>query len=293
MKTVQLLYFMLLVSPSFAIACPDHSGLVDLNCDGKVVIVSFGDSITFGSRDSARLGYPGRLQGFFPDTTIVNLGVPGENTPTGRRRAAEKFAQYSNADYIIILEGVNDYWLDDRSAARTRANLLGMVGNGENTGAVVLLARLTAVRRDFQRGWVNSVNQAILPYTIIDFFSLGEGIISSDRLHPNGNGYQAMAQLLAPILSRVSSENRPIDTDRDNLYDFAEPRFGSSVTNPDTDGDGLLDGDEALVYGSSPTNTDSDADGYPDAFEVEIGANPASPLPAAPQLNTLRVIPTG
>lgn len=63
------------------------------------------------------------------------------------------------------------------------------------------------------------------------------------------------------------------DTDHDGLNDGEElaPPPGWNVTNPcdpDTDGDGLRDGVERHTYETDPTRTDTDADGLPDGFEV-------------------------
>lgn len=55
------------------------------------------------------------------------------------------------------------------------------------------------------------------------------------------------------------------DTDEDRLLDQFEEMFGTDINNPDTDGDGLLDGDEVLDKPfSDPTLKDSDLDGIPD-----------------------------
>ncbi len=49
--------FLLLVSIMFftveAMACPDVEGLVDVNCDGEMKIMAFGDSITAGYTEEA------------------------------------------------------------------------------------------------------------------------------------------------------------------------------------------------------------------------------------------------
>ncbi|MDD3276226.1 MAG: lectin-like protein [Kiritimatiellales bacterium] len=47
--------------------------------------------------------------------------------------------------------------------------------------------------------------------------------------------------------------------------------------NPDTDGDGLSDGDEVLVYFTNPFAMDTDADGIADQTELDAGMNPCSP----------------
>jgi len=58
------------------------------------------------------------------------------------------------------------------------------------------------------------------------------------------------------------------DDDDDGLLNGQERRFGTSPTNPDTDGDLLTDGDEVKRYRSNPLKTDTDGDGLLDGDEV-------------------------
>lgn len=275
---------------SSAFACPDIDGLVDMNCDQKLEIACFGDSITAGVGDSLDLGYPGRLQMLLPNVVIYNHGRPGEKTSDGKVRAPLKFALHPDIDYAIILEGVNDYWQEEHTASKTRANLLSMVGSAENVGAVTLLGKLTQVRRDYQVSWVKSVNSAISPYTAIDFYSLGTGIIGSDKLHPNGSGYNSMANLVDAVLSVASEQERPSDRDGDGIYDFAESQFSGNPDIADTDGDGILDGEEVFTYHSSPALLDTDGDGHTDPEEIAIGADPSSNKPSAPTVGTVEAV---
>ncbi len=76
------------------------------------------------------------------------------------------------------------------------------------------------------------------------------------------------------------------DVDRDGLYAREEYYWGSSDTNPDTDGDGLSDffevreGWEVAIPGAAyisrpdPTRADSDGDGISDADERTLGLDP-------------------
>jgi hypothetical protein len=51
---------------------------------------------------------------------------------------------------------------------------------------------------------------------------------------------------------------------------------GTSPTNPDTDGDGLIDGIEIHRYGTDPNKADTDGDGFTDSFEIKNGFDPLS-----------------
>ena len=62
--------------------------------------------------------------------------------------------------------------------------------------------------------------------------------------------------------------NNP-DTDGDGLWDGDEVRkYYTDPLNPDTDGDGLSDGDEVLKYRTDPNKADTDGDGLNDGDEV-------------------------
>jgi hypothetical protein len=61
-----------------------------------------------------------------------------------------------------------------------------------------------------------------------------------------------------------------IDVDADGLDDAIDP----DPTKPDTDGDGLTDGQEFNTYGSNPQLADTDSDGVNDKAEVDYGTSP-------------------
>jgi len=58
------------------------------------------------------------------------------------------------------------------------------------------------------------------------------------------------------------------DQDADNAPDELEPGLGLDPTNPDTDADGVADGDEPNIYGTDPLNADTDGDGVSDGEEL-------------------------
>ena len=60
----------------------------------------------------------------------------------------------------------------------------------------------------------------------------------------------------------------PTDGDSDGLNDCGEKALGTDPTKPDTDGDGLTDGTEALTTHTDPNKADSDGDSLSDGTEV-------------------------
>lgn len=67
------------------------------------------------------------------------------------------------------------------------------------------------------------------------------------------------------------------DPDHDGLTNLQEYQQGTDPHNPDTDGDGLKDGDEVNKYHTNPLLADTDGDGIPDGVEIATGTDPLDP----------------
>ncbi|NLL72837.1 MAG: VWA domain-containing protein [Clostridiales bacterium] len=64
------------------------------------------------------------------------------------------------------------------------------------------------------------------------------------------------------------------DTDEDELNNLEELKVGTDCIKPDTDNDGILDGDEVKIYKTSPILEDTDGDTISDGDEIRLGLNP-------------------
>ncbi len=68
-----------------------------------------------------------------------------------------------------------------------------------------------------------------------------------------------------------------LDQDGDGLEDEQEAQLGTDPADPDTDDDGLSDGEENLIIGSDPLRADTDGDAFTDGYEVQQGTDPLDP----------------
>jgi protocatechuate 3,4-dioxygenase beta subunit len=67
------------------------------------------------------------------------------------------------------------------------------------------------------------------------------------------------------------------DPDHDGLTNLQEFQLGTDPNNPDTDGDGISDGDEVNKFHTNPLNPDTEGDGIPDGLEIKLGTDPLNP----------------
>ena len=110
-----------------------------------------------------------------------------------------------------------------------------------------------------------------LGYTPPDFhsyFTANLAEMSIDDIHPNGIGYQSMGRLWCEALNGLQGWFC-LDDDQDGLLNSLEALLGTDPLLADTDGDGLVDGNDGLVpIGSIPGGVDTNADGFVDGEQV-------------------------
>ncbi len=136
------------------------------------------------------------------------------------------------------------------------------------------------------------VNPALLPLWLLGLFGLSImglvalGVTAVQKLiiePPNLTSTVVLMQATqtsvflqtgTPIALTATAES---DADGDGLFYFQELGLGTDPILPDTDRDGLTDGEEVNVYATEPLNRDTDGDGLTDGDEInEYGSNPAN-----------------
>ena len=133
-----------------------------------------------------------------------------------------------------------------------------------------------------QRHTGELVNQPFLTRAMIFGVLATVGIIAGAATYIKGlldrNAQDAaiVAQAsTATAMGVAQIEDLNADDDGDRLSNAREIELGTEPDNPDTDGDGLTDGEEVLAYGTLPTDRDTDGDTLSDGQEVnDTGTDP-------------------
>jgi len=74
----------------------------------------------------------------------------------------------------------------------------------------------------------------------------------------------ALALLAALASAACTSGYNTKDSDHDGLFNSEEHGLGTDPNDPDTDGEGVWDGEEVFVFGTNPLDADTDNDGMDD-----------------------------
>lgn len=199
--------------------------LVDVNGDGQIVILAFGDSITRGVGDGTSdrstpalviAGYPARL-GATLGLTVRNAGQPGERAVNGVPRLNDTLRESPDVDYVILLEGINDL-SNDEPPENVLGSLRAMINVVLGMGRIPVIGTLVPIccQESFviDPAEVAFVSEGIrglgaeLQIDVIDFFEGFGGVFYDpasgqlhvpEGLHPTPFGYDVMAELAADV----------------------------------------------------------------------------------------------
>jgi len=191
-----------------------------LSPSGELVILGFGDSIAQGvgcipsctpepipdnGGGMRNGGYEPALETILAadsrPSQVLNWGAHGEKTFTGVLRITSVLTD-PTADYILILEGTNDYW--HISYTDTIINLGLMIDSSVDQNVIPILSTLTPDADRPEKQIPTTYNPAIRDLaaqkgvTLADQYAAlidsWESLYTDDGLHPNLAGYQVMAQ---------------------------------------------------------------------------------------------------
>ncbi len=165
-------------------------------------IISFGDSLTFGTGASSGMDYPTQLSKMI-SRPVINAGKPGDTTASALARLETDVLAFS-PDIVLITLGGND--LKNGVAADTAFKNLKMIVNLiHNQGARVIIGGLHFPFRDrgYGRGYQKLADEtgAVLIPHILDGI-MGNRNLMSDPIHPNDAGYKIMAERFHQALLR-------------------------------------------------------------------------------------------
>jgi len=130
----------------------------------------------------------------------------------------------------------------------------------------------------------DEINRSALTKGNDAFWSIEIGFVFGDNPVPTARAItsqpipQTTEQSHASAQTQETKTEANYDSDGDGLSDADEKLV--YFTNPvmvDSDGDGLSDREEIEIYGTDPNHLDSDSGGLRDGAEVRRGANPLDP----------------
>lgn len=178
----------------------------NINSKGQNIIC-FGDSITLGYGAGAGEDYPSALAKSV-NKSVLNMGVDGETSEEALKRL--------NADVLdrepllVIIEfGGNDF-LRKITKEATMRNIKEMVHKIHKQGAMVAIADISAGM--FLADYREELSKIAKETGAIFIPDILNGIITnpsmkSDFLHPNGAGYQLIAQKVLRAIKPYLEKN--------------------------------------------------------------------------------------
>ena len=163
-------------------------------------IVAFGDSLTSGVGAESGGNYPAVL-GHLTGHPVVNAGEPGEVTADGMARLPAVLDR-NHPSLVILCHGGNDLLRRQDPAAIT-ANLKAMVRLIKDSGADVILVAvpqpgLVLRPAAFYRRLAAELRIPCDIQTVTRILS--QPALKSDPIHPNAQGYQALAEAVARLI---------------------------------------------------------------------------------------------
>lgn len=178
------------------------------------LVLAFGDSVTYGTGAAEDENYPTYLWKL-TDWGVVNAGIPGDRASTALKRLPA-LLRLHQPDLVIIELGGNDF-LRKRPERQVKDDLEVMIRASQDSGAVTALVAVP--RLSLLRASTGTLKDSVIyaelaeetgAILVPDVFSgiLSNDTLKADEIHPNGLGYQVLAQGIADRLAEHGLLNR-------------------------------------------------------------------------------------
>jgi acyl-CoA thioesterase I len=174
--------------------------------DPRPVIVAFGDSLTSGYGVPPGLGYPEQLQKKLDAGgyayRVVNMGLPGDTTGSGRSRISRALAL--NPAIVILELGGNDI-SSGLTLTQTGTNLEEMIRLFRIGGITVVLAQVDSELSKVFGELTRKYGLTSIP-SFLDGVEDNPKLTIADGLHPNAEGYtiitNTVMKAIEPLLKK-------------------------------------------------------------------------------------------
>ena len=183
--------------------CGDEPELAPL-ASGDVIL-AFGDSLTYGTGAREEESYPAvlaRLSGH----EVINEGIPGEVSAEGLERLPDLLEEYQPR-LVILCHGGNDF-LRQIDQSRMESNVRGMIRLVQERNIPVVLLGvpkpgLFLSSAEVYRNIAESTGVVFIEDLLPEV--LGDRSLKSDTIHPNKDGYRAMAENIYQVLQETGA----------------------------------------------------------------------------------------
>ncbi len=197
------LLFMLLLAAAVGIKHFSSPDIPSKTLPKEAVILAFGDSLTYGTGAGIHESYPSHLRQRL-GRTVINAGIPGELSAEGAARLAPLLQAHRPA-LLVLCHGGNDI-LQKTAGTSLRSNLDTMVrlARGQNIDVILIaVPQFSLIGLDPHPVYEEIASAHGLPIET-DILSdlLGDNRYKSDRVHPNGAGYEKMAEAVEKMVRK-------------------------------------------------------------------------------------------
>jgi lysophospholipase L1-like esterase len=243
LRTIAVFLFLIFIVPNSYAQAPAAPGLTpdalansllrDVNGDGQIVIVAFGDSITRGTGDflgpdeeveraeepEGEAGYPLRLERYF-GLSVLNRGDPGESVFGG---GFERYISTLNSvrpDLVLFSEGANDTvrgFVDRTRYGKTVQTLINVT---RSRGIDIVLGTILkpCCNHESQAFSIATLTEEVRRLALINDLPFWDTehaynntctypecrlLVRPDGLHPNIDGYDVMAEAVMATLLQI------------------------------------------------------------------------------------------